>query len=93
MKMSPEEIRSLRQSLQMTQDQFAQLMGMHSLTVSKWERGILQPNPYQAALMQSFKKAKERKPDIGDFVKGLIVGAGIGIALYHLLNAAFEEEE
>ena len=91
--MTAKEIQSLRLSLQMTQDQFAQLMGVHSLTVSKWERAILQPTPYQAALMGSFAKARERKPEIGDFVKGLIVGAGIGIALYHLLDAAFGEEE
>lgn len=75
----------------MTQAQFAQLLGVHPLTVSKWERGLLVPSPYHAALVQNFSKAAEREPDVGTFVVGLLVGAGVGAALYHLLRAAFDE--
>ncbi len=91
--MPPAEIRAVRQSLGMTQAQFAQLLGVHNLTVSKWERGILEPSPYHVALMRSFSLAAARDPDVGAFVMGLLIGAGVGVALYHLLRAAFEEPD
>ena len=91
--MTPAEIRSLRTALRMTQAQFAQLFGVHSLTVSKWERGLLAPSPHHAALMQSFSRATQRSPDVGTFVAGLLIGAGVGAALYQLLRAAFEEPD
>ena len=91
--MTPSEIRQLRNALHMTQAQFAQLLGVHSLTVSKWERGLLEPSPYHVALMRSFLKATQRSPDVGTFVAGLLIGAGVGAALYHLLRAAFENDE
>ncbi len=89
--MSPAEIKRLRDELGLTQAQFAQLFGVHPLTISRWERpgGGLEPSAYQVALMDSFARAKTRKPDIGEVVAGLMVGAGIGVALYHLLEAAF----
>ena len=91
--MGPGEIKSLRQSLGMTQDHFAQILGVHTLTVSKWERGVLQPSPYHLALMQSFTRAARNEPGIGTKAVNLLVAAGIGYALFKLLEAAFEEEE
>lgn len=73
--MTPAQIRSLRISINLTQEHFAQLLGVHSLTVSKWERGLLKPQPYHQALMGSFFKARERTPDIGDTIANLLVGA------------------
>lgn len=90
--MNPEAITAVRKSLRLTQDQFAQLLGVHSLTVSKWERGKLRPTPYQAALMQSFDKATKRSPDLGDAIAAALVATGVGVALFYLLRAAFDEE-
>lgn len=87
------DIADLRESLGFSQAQFAQLLGVHPLTVSKWERGILKPSPHQTALLMSFRTAREKKPDIGAIVLGLIVSAGIALALYTLLNAAFGEKK
>jgi len=92
---TPAEIKGVREKLRITQAQLGQLLGVHPITISKWERGGHggpTPTPYQAALLRSFKKAQSRSQDIGPAVIGMLVGAGVGIALYHLLRAAHEEE-
>ena len=83
------EIAQVRKGLNMTQAQLGQLLGVHPLTVSKWERDILKPSPHQQAMLTSFKKAKDNRPDIGDIVVGLLVGAGVALAIYVILEAAF----
>jgi len=91
--MTGDEVRRIRTSLGLTQEQLASLVGVHGLTVSKWERGLLQANPYQSALISSFEAAASRRPGIGTTVAGLLVGAGIGLALYEILRAAFDTAE
>lgn len=88
--MTPDQVKRIRQELGLTQAQLAQLMGVHALTVSKWERGVGSPTPHQAALLDSFAKAAKKQPGIGETVAALLVGAGFAFALYHLLKAAFE---
>ena len=88
--MVPTEIVGLRNALGLTQAQFASLLGVHSLTVSKWERGLLAPSPYQLALMQSFDRSQKQSPGVGELVAGVLLGAGVGAALYLLLKPAFE---
>ena len=83
------DIAKVRTALGLTQAQLAQLLGIHPLTVSKWERGQGSPNPYQQMLLVNFAKAQEQDSDIGDTVVQLLVGAGVGVALYHLLKAVF----
>ncbi len=87
--MTPAEIVAIRLSLNMTQGQLAQLLGVHSLTVSKWERGLLHPPPHQEALLRAASGAAQRAPNVGAVVVGALVGAGVGLALFHLLSAAF----
>lgn len=90
--MSGAEIRQLRQQLGLTQAQFGQLLGVHSLTVARWEKGdATSPSPHHIALMQSFAAARSRQPDIGAIVLQLLVGAGVAFALYKLLEAAFAD--
>lgn len=91
--MTAEEIKDLREGqLGLTQVQLAQLLGVHPLTVSKWERGLLTPTPHQQALLESFKKARQSNSEIGEAVAGLLLSAGIAVALYALLKAAFGED-
>lgn len=40
------DVRSLRESLDVTQDELARMLGVHPMTVSKWERGTSMPAPY-----------------------------------------------
>jgi len=77
----------LRQDLQMSQVEFAQLFGVHFMTASRWERGILEPTPYQMALMEQFrKKADSKQAEEMENVKKLLVGAGVVAALLWLLG-------
>jgi len=87
---TPADVTALREALDLTQAQFATLLGVHSLTVSKWERALLEPAPYQVALMQSFARSRQREPDVGAVVGGVLLAAGVGAALYLLLKPAFE---
>lgn len=88
--LSTSAIKRIRTGLGLTQGQMAELLGVHPLTVSKWERGLLSPNSHQEQLLRSFRKASD-EPDIGTTVGDLLVTAGVVVALFALLKAAFEE--
>jgi putative transcriptional regulator len=82
-----EEIYQLRTDLGLSQVEFAQLFGAHFMTVSKWERGLASPSPYQVALMEQFRKTTDsRKAEAQEQVKKLLVGAGVVAALIFLLS-------
>lgn len=81
------EISSLRRSLGLSQVEFGQLFDAHSMTVSKWERGVLRPTAYQIALMRQFRATADAKKDQArEQVKNLLVGAGVVAALVWLLS-------
>ena len=90
--MTAAEVFAIRSQLGLSQVQLAQLLGVHPLTVSKWERGVLGPTPHQGALLQSFAKASQAKEQIGTEVSHLLVTAGVAVALFALLSAAFGKE-
>ena len=86
---TPRQIASLRGLLGLSQIQFAQLFGVHFMTVSKWERGLVAPSPYQSALMDQFAKTAEAKRELArDEVGKLLLGAGVVAALVWLLSGA-----
>nr|WP_315494221.1 helix-turn-helix domain-containing protein [uncultured Rhodoferax sp.] len=86
--MNSQQIQKLRTDLGLSQPEFAQLFGAHSMTVSRWERGIAMPTPYQLALMQQFRlTADTKKAEVDETVKNLLVGAGVVAALIWLLGA------
>jgi transcriptional regulator with XRE-family HTH domain len=82
------DIADVRKKLGLSQVQLAQLLGVHPLTVSKWERELLAPTEHQVALIESFAKARKSNRDIGDEVAKLLVTAGVVVALFVLLEAA-----
>lgn len=82
------EIATLRHLLGLSQVEFGQLFDAHSMTVSKWERGVLRPTAYQIALMRQFQiTADVKKDQAREQVKNLLVGAGVVAALVWLLNS------
>ena len=87
--MSPARIRSLRRALRLNQAEFAQLLGAHAVTVSRWETpgSGYSPSAYQCALMQDFEKAAQSQ-EMDRTLKNLLVGAGIAAAIYFLLRAS-----
>lgn len=85
--MTPAEIALLRKSLNLNQVDFARLFDAHVMTISKWERDVAYPSPYQVSLMQHFKhtadtKSEKEKKELAD----LLVSAGIIAALIWLLG-------
>lgn len=85
--MIPDEIVAIRKSLGLTQTDFARLFDAHVMTISKWERGIAMPSPYQVSLMEHFKqKAALQTEQAQTEVKNLLVGAGVIAALIWLLS-------
>jgi len=87
--MNSAQILALRAALGLSQVQFAQLFGVHFMTVSKWERGLVAPTPYQLALMNQFAEtAAARQQQAKEVVKNLLVGAGVVAALAWLLTSA-----
>ena len=79
------DVAQLRKKLELSQAQLGNLFGVHPMTVSKWERGILRPTDYQLALMMDFAKAAKKK-EVTDTIGAVLVGAGIAAALYLLLK-------
>jgi DNA-binding transcriptional regulator YiaG len=49
----PKRISHVRTTLNLTQTDLAQLLGVHTITVSKWERDVSAPTPYQRALLHT----------------------------------------
>lgn len=90
--MVPTDITEMRGRLGLTQGELAALLGVHPLTVSKWERGLLRPTSHQEVLMESFDKARRSNKKIGDEAKQALVAAGVIVALTILLVAALEGE-
>ena len=79
------DVRKLRNKLDLNQVEFAQLAGVHPITVSKWERKEAVPTAYQAALFQQFEVGAKDK-EVRTKVKHLLIAAGVIIALALLLR-------
>ena len=87
MLMTNSEISALRARLNLGQPEFGNLFGVHPMTVSKWERGLHQPNAYQQVLMSEFSKAAKDKK-VRETLGAVLIGAGIAAALLLLLQHA-----
>ena len=51
--------KSIRQRIGLSQAQLADLLGVHAMTVSKWERGVLKPNAHQRRILSALADAAE----------------------------------
>lgn len=84
----------VRKALGMTQVQLGSLLGVHPITVSKWECGRARPTLYQLMWLQTFELASKRSkrrwgPPIQDkYTPELLLRHGIPHALYNLLSYA-----
>ena len=87
--MVPANILQLRKDLGLSQVDFARLFDAHFMTVSKWERGVSSPSPYQVGLMREFRRAADvKREQIQEQLQNLLVGAGVIAALFWLLSSA-----
>ena len=85
--MKGQDILAVRKSLGLNQTEFGQLLNAHFVTVSRWEKGTLEPNAYQEAMLNEFEVAI-RKEKFGKLVKNALIGAGVAAAIFLLLEAA-----
>jgi len=60
-KMEASEIKSLRDSLALTQFEMAQRVGVAPMTISRWERGISKPYSLADAVLRKLKTETEKK--------------------------------
>lgn len=90
---SSEEIVKIRRSLHATQAQLSRILGVHDVTVSKWERGMLRPTPHQEALLRAARRATRIDPGVGAAVVRDLADGGVGLALFRLLSAAFGPQD
>ncbi len=58
--MTPKEIMALRAAAGLTQDDFAQALGVRSLTVGRWERGDASPSRLALEKLERFRKQHRR---------------------------------
>src|ERR1700741_2906980 len=50
-------LKPLRMRLNLSQKELGDLLGVHVMTVSKWERGIAKPNDHQSRILRALSDA------------------------------------
>lgn len=55
---SPASIRALRKRLELSQVELAQAIGVHRMTVSKWERAVTRPHGSGLLLLRRLSQCK-----------------------------------
>ncbi len=78
-----------RERLRLSQDDLAALLGVHPMTVSKWERSVIRPTRYHRNLLICFRSAAVRRPEIWRELRQLLDEHAILCAVYHLIDTAF----
>ena len=81
------DIARIRKALALTQSRLAKLTGVHPMTVSKWERGVLAPAPHPLAILRALDAASDRGRASGR--RAAKAGEARELAAY--LNQAFIE--
>ena len=92
---SPADIKQARTALGMNQIKFAEILNVHPMTVSKWERGETTPDSSQQDIIRkciTIAKNRETAKKTGKHVLAALAGAGFATAIYYLLKAAFNSE-
>ncbi len=78
-------IRRVRRSLGFTQNALADLLGVHAITVSRWERDLGHPTAWCGGLI--LQLATIREPEsIGRLARARLASDGVPRALYELLQ-------
>jgi molybdopterin-binding protein len=83
------DVARARRKAGLTQTRLARLLGVHPITVSKWERGVLTPNARQAAILRALGRPARRGEGQSP-ARGVQV-ADVAEELAGLLNQAFIE--
>lgn len=52
--------KSMRARLGLSQKDLAELLGAHPMTVSRWERGVLEPSAHQKRILRALSRAADQ---------------------------------
>src|SRR5580658_9168736 len=89
MAFDPGVVRSTREALGLSQSAFGAILGVHWVTVSRWERDDgLEPSPFQWQLILHYKKAAQGRPRAARILGNILAEKGAIAGLRWLLNAA-----
>jgi len=61
--MKPDEVKTVRESLLFTQEQFAQKLGVTRLTISYWEKNLRHPSSLAVKAILMLKEIEKKKAD------------------------------
>lgn len=86
---APNAYRELRRLTGLTQSQLAELVGVHPVTISGWERGGTEPNPWQHAMLLAISQAALNSPGAPLRACRMLRSQGLGRALLELLKVAY----
>lgn len=86
------DVKQIRTDLGLTQQQLSAVLGCHTMTVSKWERGVLRPRPWDLAMLEAFRRAVQADDGIGPKVYQRLLRGGYAEGLYLLLRTALEPD-
>ncbi len=70
----------IRRHAGLTQVRLARLLGVHPITVSKWERGLLAPNAHQSALLRALDSGTSADGTPPGTADGTAAGTAAGTA-------------
>lgn len=77
--MTPQEIKNLRSDLGTTQAELAEIVGVSSGTVARWETGGRIPNQHAQAILQKLRERADREngPSLGESLLKIAGTAGL----------------
>jgi len=78
--------KSIRDRLGLSQGLFAQILGIHVSTVSKWERGEAVPDPYRMILLEAAEMSLRYRPDLGPKLRALLAMGHTAAAISAMLR-------
>jgi transcriptional regulator with XRE-family HTH domain len=61
--MNGDELRQRREGLGMTQEQLAKALGVNTMTVSRWERGVRSIPPHLTLALEAIEIKQKKKSD------------------------------
>lgn len=87
--MNAAEIKAARNTLGVSQSGLADLLGVHPVTVSNWERGVLTPTTWQGALLRALAKSP-RASEVHAHYQAAGLAAALSVGLEHALTKGGE---
>jgi transcriptional regulator with XRE-family HTH domain len=89
---APDEIRLLREVLGITQQQLALMLGVHPMTVSRWERGSAAPTAYNVQQLRFLARGSAgMAPEHRDRFVTLIAMGFFVVALAFVIALAVDD--